>query len=393
MTNRFILCLFAWSIVLCAASRWRIAGVGAGEAVLGFATVLALLQNRRVNPLTHSLKTWYWFMGVSISGLLIGTLWAGALGVWELANFSHDALALLFCFGCLSLLLPRLTEATDRTYFTRQLLGASLVLVLINLFFYAFFQVLQGERTTWISRFNGLSANPNQLALYVCTLPFWLLQRPWLFNRWVVWLAVGASLLVGLLTGSEALLLGWMVGFAWLLMQTALRGSWRKDPVQNEHAKAVLTFGLVFGVGSVIALSWAYAADVYAIGGQGDLRLQRWRNGLSAVAGSALFGLGPGSFSGNTAPFEGHEAHNLYIDWTASGGLLAGVMLLWFQSRVWASVVTGKTAVLAAGFVSLLVFNCFHYMARHPVFWLNHLLILSQLQGQTRKPCVESLAL
>ena len=376
MNNRLILFLFAWGIVGCAVSRWRIAGVGGGEILIGLASLLTILKGDFRQLSTPVSRTWGRFVGLSVAAFFTGTLWAGAIGVWEPVSFVHDTLAFAFCFVSLTLLVPLLTEAHQRSWFLRQFLRAGIVLAVVNLLFYGFFELYLGETTRWIGRFNGVSANPNQLAFYGCLMPFCLLQRPFVLPHWETVLGVGASLGVGWLTGSDALLLSWLFGFVFLIGQSIHRHSWRVDPSLNTHTKAVVGLIVALIVVGILALSRGYATDIYAIGGQGDLRFHRWQNGLVALHSSPLFGLGPGAFSGDEKPFRGQEAHNLYIDWMASGGVLAGLVLVWFQGRVWLNLARTQDIALWSGFVSLLVFSCFHYVARHPIFWLYHLLML-----------------
>lgn len=375
--NRFVIWLFAWSFVLCAASRWRIAGVGIGEVSLSLASGLTLLRTRFALQSPPELRIWLQFAGLSGIALLTGTLWALAEGIWEPTGFTHDALALSFCFVALDLLLPFLAEDPQRHHFVKHWLWASLTLVAANLLLYEFYGELLGEGKIWINRFSGLSANPNQLALYVCSMPFWLLARPHLLPRWVTVLGVIGSLYLGWLTGSDALMLGWFAGFGWLAAHEIMNRQWRTNPTQNTYAKTLLMSLYSLLLVSGLVLFWASATDIYAIGGQGDLRVLRWQNGLQILTHSPLFGLGPGAFSGDRGPFEGQEAHNLYIDWMASGGILAGLALIWFQRRVWFSLRNRHAPALTAGFLCLLVFGLFHYMARHPVFWLVHLLCLT----------------
>ena len=376
MTNRLILYLSAWGVVCCAVSRWRLAGIGVGEAMVGMATLLAVFRFGLLSEPSPTLRIWRRFVGLSGVAMLTGMLWAGAIGVWATIGFGHDTLALAFCFGTLTILLPLIDKAHQRAFFMRQFLRASLVFAVANLLFYGFFQLFLNETTFWIGRFNGLSANPNQLALYVCPIPFWLLTRPFVLTRWETVVGVGSSLGVGWLTGSDALLLAWSIGFVWLIAYSIQTYSWRSNPVQNTHAKALASMLFVLISAGVLVFVWDHATDVYAVGGQGDLRFQRWQNGLTALQHSPLFGLGPGAFSGDKGAFGGQEAHNLYIDWMASGGLLAGLALFWFQGRTWLTIKAGRSNVLMASFVSLLVFSSFHYVARHPVFWLYHLLLL-----------------
>jgi O-antigen ligase len=109
------------------------------------------------------------------------------------------------------------------------------------------------------------------------------------------------------------------------------------------------------------------AAGIYAESGQGDLRLMLWQHGLQALGASPLVGLGPGSHSGYTGPFQDFEAHNTYIDWASStglAGLVAFALLL-----VWTARRTGGDARLLAALLALLVVSVFGFYMRHPTFW------------------------
>ncbi|KAB7729174.1 hypothetical protein F5984_16150 [Rudanella paleaurantiibacter] len=376
MPIRRLLSLFAWAIVGCGASRWRLMGVGPGEVLLGIASVIALLSMPEQSSTTPMSRVWRWFVCLSLLCLFTGTLWALALGVWLPGSFWHDAIALLFCFGSLCCLMPHLTDPDGQRYLVRQLLRAGVAFAFANGLVYILFGWVLGETSPWIGRLNGVSSNPNQVALYVCALPFWLMHAASAHSRLFSCIGLAACLAVGWLSGSEALRLAWAVGFGLAGFWSVRAWAQRRPAYERPYLLALITLVGLWLIGGVLAFCWTYAADIYAIGGQGDLRLLRWQHGLTAVSYSPLFGLGPGAFSGNGGAFEGQEAHNLYIDWMASGGVLAGLLLLAFQYHVARGLIRSGHYVLLAGLVALLIFGGFHYVARHPVFWLSQLLML-----------------
>lgn len=376
MPTRRLISLFAWAIVGCGASRWRLMGVGPGEVLLCITSAMALLAVSEQDSAPPLSRVWQWFAGLSLLCLFTGTLWALALGVWRAGDFGHDAVALTFCFGSLLCLMPLLTEPEGQRHLIRQFLRAGVAFAIANLLTYILFGWVLGETSPWIGRLNGVSTNPNQVALYVCSLPFWLMHAASAHSRLFSCIGLAACLAVGWLSGSEALRLAWAVGFGLAGFWSVRDWAQRRPTYGRPYRLALVTLVGLLLAGAVLAFCWTYAADIYAIGGQGDLRLLRWRHGLTAVGYSPLFGLGPGAFSGNGGAFEGQEAHNLYIDWMASGGVLAGLLLLGFQYHVARSLIRAGHYVLLAGLVALLVFGGFHYVARHPIFWLSQLLML-----------------
>jgi O-antigen ligase len=106
-----------------------------------------------------------------------------------------------------------------------------------------------------------------------------------------------------------------------------------------------------------------------AEGGQGQVRVLLWENGVEALLSAPLLGLGPGGHSGIAAPFSGAEAHNTFVDWgtnTGLVGLLAYVALLtWIAIDVWRS----RHPTLIAALVATQVLSMFHFTLRHPVYW------------------------
>jgi O-antigen ligase len=119
--------------------------------------------------------------------------------------------------------------------------------------------------------------------------------------------------------------------------------------------------------------------------GQGEGRVRLWFNALDAWQYSPLVGLGPGHFSGSNQPFMGAEAHNLYIDWLASYGILGLGVLVYMFFRIGWRLFVNRDFALFAGFTSLLIVSLFHFFARHPVFWfMLFFLLLSSIEFQNR---------
>jgi O-antigen ligase len=121
---------------------------------------------------------------------------------------------------------------------------------------------------------------------------------------------------------------------------------------------------------------YAVLSNTYNYGSQGSDRLTLWKNGIAALSHSPLFGLGPGAHSGYTRPFLDTEAHNTFIDWAASYGIIGLICYLtllgWIGWKTWKN---GSSALVAA-LISLVGYSVFVYTARHIVFWFSLLAIV-----------------
>jgi O-antigen ligase len=234
-------------------------------------------------------------------------------------------------------------------------------------------------------RFRAWSENPNQLALMLIPIPFLTLwaykqtsslpKRIWLVNCLLV------SLIAGVLSLSEALYIAWGVSFGILLAVPVVLyfRSPTRDPLIAVWRKISLP-AIVSGVVLALVLPFALRAidivtSIYELGGQGDMRFAVWRHGLEAASYSPLFGLGPGSFSGPTAPFQETEAHSTFIDiLTQTGiiGLTAYLALLVILGRIF---IVSRQMPFIGAFIALIIFSSFHYVLRQPTFWLTLILM------------------
>ncbi|HEY5622243.1 MAG TPA: O-antigen ligase family protein [Gammaproteobacteria bacterium] len=324
--------------------------------------------------------------GLFLASLGIGILIGQSTGLADEADGVRDLLALLFVAG-LSILLSAI-RASDAVL--SKVVFTYIVTVTISL---AALLVLAALRATplidpWYQaiRFRGWSENPNQLALMLLALPFfcvWAYQRTESGSR-RLWIAacLGISLIAGALSLSEALYLAWGASFglcflAWFASyyrspaRSPLSAMWR-----NVTLPSVLIGVCIAVVVPLVVRAVEIAAAIYAIGNQGSTRLAVWRHGFEAALYSPLFGLGPGAYSGTTGPFQGSEAHSTFIDVLSQAGLLgltAYLMLLIFVGR---RLVASRELAFVGAFSALVIFSCFHYVLRQPIFWLSLILMV-----------------
>jgi O-antigen ligase len=222
-------------------------------------------------------------------------------------------------------------------------------------------------------RFYGLSVNPNQLAILIAGVPFfalwlfWRARSAWEASGWMA--AAGAATMVGLATHSDALVAGWLGAVAVVVLVFLAAESGRR----RQHA-ALLPLAaiacLVLGATLFLPTIDAAWVDLNERGDQVNVRMALWTNGIAAIRESPLVGHGPGAYSGSTGPFQGYEAHNTLIDWGASAGLSGLALLVAALGWLVLSGIRERAALLTGAMAASLGLAMFHYVARHPTFWM-----------------------
>lgn len=389
---------------LSTATQWRSsAGIGPGEALLGLVSIFALFSfffkgHIEKAPLRRS----QFYISFVIGILLIspvGFFYASYLGV------DHDLWLRQYLFIGLTALLPFILYSAFGTRgFLKILLWHSIfttsILLFLLLYAWLFSPLFLGAELWYGGRFRGWSINPNQTSLAVALIPFSLviLFRIGMLKLWVAATLFSAAIAVGLATNSNALLVSWVLGLGLLFLPGSKLNKSRYLNQRVGRAKRrgprigrLVALGLGAGLmvlGAIwLASNWGALYSGRIAGGsagQGSVRVELWLQGIAAWAHSPLFGLGPGHFSGMGGPFQGKEAHNLYVDWLASYGLtgLLGLLAL-FSVVALRSMQKRQFDVFGMIFV-LAAISFFHFYARHPVFWfflLTPFVLLSMERG------------
>jgi O-antigen ligase len=248
----------------------------------------------------------------------------------------------------------------------------------------------------WLrGRFRGWAANPNQLALALLLVPFALSaiarrQRRSAARGWL-WVLATAGVTLGGLTRSDALGAAWAAGSAGVMVLVWLRlareappGSWGRRLARGVVPALLLLAAVVYGPAAARMVRAHVQAEL-AFEGSGAQRSTLLRHGLEAWSRSPIVGLGPGAHSGYPGPFDGMEAHNTLVDWGMSTGAVGAAALVVLLAVLAARVLRARDPLPAAGLAALLVFAAFHYMIRHPVFWLALVTVVALADGEERR--------
>lgn len=382
--DRALLALLGYGLALSTATQLRVPGapLGPGEMLLavwvaGAWTVLALKRRSTPSPYAYPFVA---FWAVSLSLLTFGLLVAALRGEARSDSY-HDLSAFLFVSVVVATFAITGANGADLDRLVSRVLVVSVSLMgLLLAGGLAVPGALAGLGVqVWYGpRFTAWALNPNQISLLMCGAPFLLLElrsrSAERGRRRLLAFLAGVSVLAGLATLSDGLVLAWAMG-AGLMVVSAyrfrvfLRGTGR---VGAFVAYILVPASLLAGVTAfpvILAGLEGGLAGIYENGGQGSQRIDLWTHGLQAAQTAPILGLGPGAFSGEDRPFQDFEAHNTLIDWGASTGLLGVtlyvVLLLWVVRGVWRS---GRVPLIAV-VPSLVAFGMVHYTLRQPIFW------------------------
>jgi O-antigen ligase len=394
----------ALGITLTTATQLRLPGLplGIGEGILTLWMIVIIWKIIAsnyclINPIFRVFAL-FW-LAVSIC-LNLGLLIAFYLDVVAL-DFAYNAIAL--AFSCAFSLLFSL-YLVEIKYVNQIILWLSSFTVISQLLILLFPNLLPGVQP-WYGgiRFSGWAENPNQIGILLSIIPFLILHlilhanQKKITNIWCKLLLI-CIIIIGILTDSDALRTAWLLGlFILVFLQS---NTWCIKLLSKNRSSHeafiyinILRLFLLMIMITTIFLSFQQEqdliSDVYNKDSQGSIRFTLWIHGLNAISHSPLFGLGPGFFSGVSRPFLNFEAHNTFIDWTGSVGIVGLgfylYLLTWIAKNAWDK----KLLILFVAVISLVGFSNFHYVLRQPIFWF-YLLSISCLTDQTSKPRSQS---
>ncbi len=389
----------AVGVALTTATQLRVGAiVGLGEVMLFVWMLVVGIRALRFGAygLTPLTQVFLWFWMASLMALTLGILIAESKGITSEGVY-HDGIAFLFAFiFCLCFSASIISQKSINT------------LVIINTSFttislFVLFWIRVPFLVTWFdgARFEGWANNPNQAALLISMLPFLnlhlLVNQRRKERRKIIGyiLLILGSLIVGAGTDSDALKMGWFIGFSITLFGFVYKNIMRYASLekitstQKRKLYKIIIEIILFLTTIIVIFSIYYevnsaATHLYNRGGHGSDRMILWKHGIAAISSSPLFGLGPGAHSGVKEPFLDFESHNTFIDWGASSGIIGIIayisLLGWVGWKAWRS----GSIVLVAAVISIAGFSSFHYVLRHIIFWF-YLLSIASLSTNTLK--------
>ncbi|MUG92465.1 hypothetical protein F7734_08340 [Scytonema sp. UIC 10036] len=388
------------AIALTNATQARLTGlpIGVGEVMI-LMWLIFLLRRILISKyhfMTSIVRINFWFWLFAFTSLSLGLLIAEFTGL-KASGVERDFLAFF-----LMLLISIGLSLSKHFYAETEKIILYFLSFSLSFLFIVFLFPLKLPITLWYGgvRFTGWAENPNQLALLLSLVPFLILhllsQENNILRIWYL-LLITICFVLGIATGSDALLVAWIAGFGTLIYLAILKlfiylfnrnlKTFKKNIYQKISGIFFVTTSLII-INIIYLVNASSSANLYDKDPQASERVILWKHGIAAILHSPLFGLGPGAHSGEVGPFLNFEAHNTFIDWGASTGIIGLIayisLLTWIAWNAWQQ----KYIFLFVAVISLAGFSTFHYVLRHPVFWfyLQVIMTLSQKSSKTFHP-------
>lgn len=376
--------MFGAGIVASPMSRLRIpsTSIGLGELMLLFSVFSAFIFIKQPFAFkqSYSRKEVVTFLNFSVTVFLlycIGSLYGIITNKIEWGSTMHNFSAFFFyTFVILFLLNAVDFEARDYTFLLKTIATSSGILfILFSILFLLGSSSFLGIDLFFELRFSGFALNPNQLAFMCIPIPFlairfFLNENSKAGKAWFFCVLI-ASLFIGFLTLSDALIVSWIMAITYLFANYIFF-----DFNSLSQKAKILRLSIVIGVFILFALAISFvlqfASSIYGdtpSNSQGSDRFLYWVNALKVWTHSPLFGLGPGSYSGGV-PYGGEEAHNTFLDWLVSVGIIGLAYFLFILANKIFKLQKEKKPLNVAVLVSLCVFSLFHLTTRHFLFWI-----------------------
>ncbi len=227
-----------------------------------------------------------------------------------------------------------------------------------------------------VLRLTGCSDNPNQLALLLLPAPFILADAASRLsvgrNRLFTVGTAGLGVVVGLATGSDALVAGTLLGLGVVLL-LMLRSGQRWAIALTGLGAAVVAVGILSAIAlhdDALGRLVNRAEEAADTNGQLVTRIELWTAGVKSVVDSSFAGWGPGAYSLLNEEGERQEAHNTFVDWTTNAGIVGLVALLGILAVALDALHRAERPWLFGSVVALMGFSFFHFVLRQPVFWI-----------------------
>lgn len=369
--------LLAVGLVLTTGTRLRFSGfpIGPGEILCLIWLLLQVpvfIRERSGLWADTTIRGFVLFWGAMFFSMAVGLVNGLAHPAWDSHRSAHDVLA----FGFASLLgIAALSRFRKDAAAAKHLLFLVLLIALslnIGLWLVAKLQLgtMSAELMYLSIRFQGFANNPNQLALLMVSLPFfgWYFLENSVNNpvKLLSMLAMGVAIFIGLQTGSDALKLSLLFGMGVLAIASAHSTLYRRTGWQWRVAALSVVLGayvLSYTIETQVGLTQNVAADK-------GVRFALWTHAIQAWMEAPIFGFGPGAWSGIMAPFEGMEAHNSFLDIGMSAGIVG--LLVYSGILYWLSLhfLNNRCYALLAALGVMVLYSLFHYVLRHPFFWV-----------------------
>lgn len=354
----------------------RIGMFGIGEAILLFFCITQIISQRDIYISTEKhLFTifWVYYIGVIIIGYTVNTFLAINPQFIKFDLMSYTVI-LFLCFT-FELAFKKSSFANLFKLLRFIYYGGIFVIGSLYFIYLKGIYTLLGFPLTYAgsSIFSPFANDYHQFAYFVAPLPFIGLymigKERNLFYKIVALLGIVLCIKIGMATTSSTLESSWVITallFCVLKVLEVLKGL-------NKSKSIIIAFFcfvvlmLIINYDSIIL----FINDFFKGDSNGENRLIIWSNAIKAWKHSPIFGLGPGSFSGQEV-FFGYEAHNTFLQILTQGGIMGGTAYILLVKKL--TKMASINIYILCAVVSLLAYGLGINDLRRTVLWFYFIL-------------------
>jgi O-antigen ligase len=347
-------------------------GIGLGE-LFGLLAIILFLINKQNSSLNYIiLLCLFGFFG----GLLIGAINNEIIMGLSIVSM-RDLFALIYAISIA--LIIAVYMKNDFTVFIYFLNVFDLIIIShISVIFLPYiginFPYWMGESQvetifapiSFNGRFVGLAQNPHQIGVLLTTYFIFMFIKRGENKLYKLFhlMAIIAAIALLFLIKSTTLIFVYSI-----IILLSLGIVYKKSKVMT---KFLMSSSLVMLTLFTYQLVEAFYVDILINDGKSDAsgRFGLWENALKVVFESNFLGLGPGSHTGDARPYEGIEAHNVFLDLLMQGGIIS----LWFYLLIYTTALMrslkNKRTFLAMALITLMLTQMSGYFLRNIFAWL-----------------------
>ncbi len=106
-------------------------------------------------------------------------------------------------------------------------------------------------------------------------------------------------------------------------------------------------------------------------GGEITVRFRLWHDALYFISQSPVVGYGPGNYlnADIAGTLGNYEAHNTFLNLALQTGIVGISIVCFFTIKL--ARLCRHDYLLLGMICSLLVFGCFHFVLRQPIYWIS----------------------
>lgn len=228
---------------------------------------------------------------------------------------------------------------------------------------YIYFVIFRYEEFFFNYRYSGLGNNPNQPIFFLLSL---LVILSIYLKKELLTLTT-PIILIGFFFNSQAFFFAAIICFASFILIKFLKFVFYKKNTLLKNFSLIFIILIIF----LVFFNLSYIIEIIHQSFDGvRTRLSLIKNGIEIILSYPIFGLGPGAFSGEWGAFQGQEIHNTFLDIAVRFGIFFSILILIIKILSLYIMIKNNNLVGFCYLISFIVFESFHYVGRHFVFYV-----------------------